>query len=179
MSDPRRVTTAGTAGLAQSANATSKRAAAVQSRASGGLVIPRVSVFRKEAQSIPHNTWTGVLFDFEEFDTDLVHEGTTDDQFVFTTDTAGVWMISMGCYWGTNETASRRMRVRINDTATLPQSEVRIMATGATADGDAVLQSAFMATLQEGDTISVQVAQFSGDPVNITMAYFQAHRIGI
>jgi hypothetical protein len=177
--DIRRVTSGGTVGVAQSSNDNAKRAEAIQSRASGGLLIPRVSVFRKEAQTIPHNTWTGIGFDFEEFDTDLIHEGATDDEFLFTTDTAGVWSISMGAYWATNTTASRRMRLRINDTATLPQSETRIMATGATADGDAVLQSAFIATLQEGDSIKAQVAQFSGDPVDITLAYFQAFRIGI
>jgi hypothetical protein len=174
--DPRRIHIGTPESAALAANDLNKRTGAIQNRGSGGLDIPRISLFRKDTQAIPDNTWTGVEFDFEEFDTDELH-GDNDDEMVFSAITSGVWQISMGAFWEANLDASRRMRLLINGATALPQSIARIMASGSSATGLALVQSSFIASFQEGDVISCQVAQYSGITLDITEAYFQAFKI--
>ena len=176
--DERRVNIGTPEALAQATVDVSKRAGAIQNRASGGLDLPRVSLFRQEAQEIPDSSWTAVALNFEEFDTHELHTTANQDELVFNAETAGVWAISMGVFWEPNTDASRRIKLLINGVSDLPQSIARIMAEAATADGAALVQSSFIASFQESDGVSFQVIQFSGVALDIQSAYLQGFRIG-
>lgn len=177
--DPRRIKKTGAQGAAKANKQNQQRIDAIQSRASGDVQIPRVSFLRQEAQTIPDTTWTGVDYDFEEYDDNLLHVGTTDSEFVFGSESAGVWQINIYCNWESNTTGSRHIRVMLNDEQEIPQSYMREVATSATSAGASFLQSNFMITVSESDVLSVQVAQFSGDPLDLLGASFQAFRIGV
>jgi hypothetical protein len=176
--DPRRIKKTGNAGAAKNNKEAAQRLGNLQSRSSGNIEIPRVSLFRNEAQTIPDSTWTGVDFDFEEYDEWGLHTGAGDDEFVFDEPAAGVWQVNIHTRWDLNTVGSRHVRVMLNGAQEIPQSQMRELASSSTAGGASLLQSNFMITIAEDDVLSVEVAQYSGDPLDLTKATFQAFRLG-
>lgn len=176
--DPRRIRKTGTAGNAQANFESSKRLDTFQNDSYDNQ-LARISTLLKTSQPIPDSTWTGVNFDFDEFDDYGIHTGTNDYDFVFEDSNAGVWSVTMYSLWESDTTGSRNMRVMINETEMVPQSYMRLLASSSTAAGSCIIQSNFLITVQDGDTLSVEVAQYSGGDLDLEGASFQAFRIGV
>jgi hypothetical protein len=67
----------------------------IQSKLANGIAStgPAFSVYRNTTQTIPHNTFTRVNFEIEEFDTANCYDNTTN--FRFTPNVAGYYQISL------------------------------------------------------------------------------------
>lgn len=179
--DIRRLTSTGAPGAAQANSTTAKRVGAVQSRATGQVELPRLSVYRYAAQSFTTATWTGVSFDFDEYDTASLHSTATASEFYFDAEAAGVWAFSMATHWANNTTGLREIRVLLNpaDAATtISQSSSRLLASSNSSSGQGLVQSQFQLAISEGDTIRAQAIQYSGGNLNLTFASFQGFRLG-
>lgn len=176
--DPRRISNPGVSGLAQRHKDNRDTINAFQKRAFGGIELPKLSVFRLSNQAITDETWTAVSFDYQEVDDLQIHEDLPSTNFIFDAETAGFWVINTSATFNGNDQHGREIRCYLNDTVSLPQSEMAADASMAKDIGEVTLQSNFMITVNEGDTLSLKVWQDSNSTINLTHASFQAFRIG-
>lgn len=69
-------------------------------------------VYHSADQSVPHNTWTALAFDSERYDTDTIHDVTTNNSRL-TCKTAGKYSIKANVTFAGNATGSRWLRILI------------------------------------------------------------------
>lgn len=169
----------GTIGAAQKNAETQRRVDSIQSRNSGDTQIPRLSIFRQASQTLVDNIWEDIDFDFEEFDNNELHTGDEEADLLFSTDNSGIWVFMLSAEFDTNTTGSRRIRVLLNRNETISNSRNMEMATASSATGDSIIQSQFMFNCNEGDTVSIQVAQYSGGDLDLISASCQCFRLGV
>jgi hypothetical protein len=177
--DPRRIQKTGTQGLSKKHKDNKDIIGAFQKRGTGGIEIPRISIFRLATQSIPDDTWTAVNFDYQEVDDLQIHEDIPSTNLNFTAESAGFWVINSSATFDDNDQHGRGIEFYLNNINTpLPQSTIAADASMAKDSGDVTLQSNFMIGINEGDTLKMKVWQDSNSTINLEHASFQAFRIG-
>jgi len=122
-------------------------------------------VYHNANQSIPHNTLTALAFNSERYDTDTIHDNTTNNERL-TCKTAGKYIITAGAGWAPNANKQRFLHIRLNG-ATYIASQV----FKAAGDGEGTNMA--LATLYElavNDYVEVLAYQYSGVAINI-MSY--------
>lgn len=176
--DPRRISNPGVAGLSQRHKENRETINALQKRAFGGIELPKLSVYRLSNQSIADDTWVAVSFDYQEVDDLAIQEDLPSTNFNFDAESAGFWVINSSATFNGNDQHGRELRFYLNDTVSLPQSEMAADASMAKDSGEVTMQSNFMLQINEGDTLLMKVWQDSNSTINLTHASFQAFRIG-
>lgn len=180
--DPRRIQKTGTQGLAQKHKDNRSKIGSFQKQGTGGVQLPHISVFILEtvpaSQVIPHNTWTSVNFDYQEIDNYSIQEDIGNPNFNFTSETSGFWLFTTSATFDNNDQHDREIKCVLNNTTDLPQSLSCISATAAKGSGFVSIQSHFMVSVNEGDSLKMQVKQTSNDDRDLNHASFQGFKIG-
>jgi hypothetical protein len=115
-------------------------------------------------QTINNNTYTAVLWTVDTFDTDAIHDTSTNtDRFTVPSGKAGYWTISSIVLWAGDSGGERRIKIYKNgsgDTLT----DYRMSGQGTTGVSLAI-NSTFYLTV--GDYLSIYVYQDTGGSLNL------------
>ena len=139
----------------------------------GAAVGKRVSVYKTGNQSINNTTMTAVQFDAESFDTDTMHDNSTNNtRITFTT--AGVYYIHAEIGYQNNSTGVRRITIKVNDTTHLCDVSVSAANGIETYLGVSCLYSA-----SASDYVEAMAYQSSGGALNVEQyrTFFEAFNI--
>lgn len=154
------VTLTGTPTSGQVPTATSGTAATWQSPSAGGFIGCRV--YGSANQSIPNATVTALSFNTERYDTDVMHDNSTNPTRM-TCKTAGTYSIKATLSFATNATGWRAVYVRINGTNYVAAS--RSLSVGGV---DALLITiATDYVLAVNDYVEIMVEQNSSGALNV------------
>jgi len=134
-------------------------------------------VYKSADQSIPNLTWTTLTFDSEAYDTDGIHDPSTNNSRL-TCRTAGKYLVYFALNWHGNDTGYRHTRLRKNG-ATFAQP--LIFNPGGTVE--TILAGVIVLDLSVGDYVEVMVYQNTGSALDIhgsdlRETYFGMQRIG-
>ena len=110
--------------------------------------------------SVANATWTTVTFNTEDYDTDTIHDTSTNSERLTAT-TAGKYIVVAFMMFDGNATGRRAVRIRLNGTAKITQ-ELPFNGTDS-ATGFIVLHFNLAAT----DYLDFQVYQTSGGALNL------------
>ncbi len=80
-------------------------------------------------QSLSNATWTALAFNSERFDTDGIHDNTTNNSRL-TAKTAGKYVIMANTYWTNNSIGKRSLVLRVNGATDIGHHQV--LASGQT-----------------------------------------------
>lgn len=131
------------------------------------LLNPPIAELRQTAaQSLPNNTWTGVIFDLEDVDTDVDGVGghsTVSNRHRYTARYPGWYQCSGGVGFATNTTGIRGVRWAVNGTGLSGNQATAAPTTGAVASVPARTKYIY---LDEGDFVELQAFQSSGGALN-------------
>lgn len=174
--DPRRIPEIGLSGLAKRHKDNKEIIDNTQTRGAG-IELIRFSCFRSEIQEIVHDVWSPVYFDYQETDEYGIQYAINNPNFNFTAETAGFWVINSSATFAENAQHAREIRCTLNGTTPLPQSHIGIDASGAKSTNEVTVQSNFMLSINEGDSLRIEVFQDSNENVDLTYASFQAFKI--
>lgn len=126
------------------------------------LIVPAaVRAHRTTTQSIPHSTFTDLLFDSERFDTDGMHSTVTNTNRLTVT-TPGLYLIGGHVYWAFNGTGLRSLRIMLNGSTALGYTEH--VTSSLSGPGQ---QISTLYNLAANDYVTLNVWQNSGSAVNI------------
>jgi len=115
------------------------------------------------SQSIANGTFTAVLFNAEDYDTDSIHDiSTNTDRFTVPTGKGGKWAISASVLFTGSATGERRIAIYKNGSSA--NTDNRLSGQG-TAGQTMAVDSVF--NLVATDYLSVYVYQDSGGSLNI------------
>lgn len=133
-------------------------------------------VYRSTDQSIPNATFTYLIFNRKDFDTDEMHDLVVNPERI-TCRTAGVYLIIFHGYFDQNAVGSRRVYFQRNG-FTIFQSRKDAIVNNRTHFNTSTIEQ-----LTVGQYIRVRVYQNSGAPLDIGKTstyspYFMAQRIG-
>ena len=124
------------------------------------------------AQSIPDATATIPAFDTEEYDTDTIHDVTTNNSRL-TCKTAGKYLCILTSAWASNTTGRRTGDFRVNGTDIISGHSI------APAPTYPINVSATIVDLAVNDYVEARVAQNSGAALNwSTSSRFMMQRVG-
>lgn len=125
---------------------------------------PACQVYHQQPQSIANNTLTTLAFNTEMYDTDTMHDITTNNgRITFTT--AGIYIVTLNCTWKntTAATGDRIAQIRKNATTVLAYESKR--AGGADLlHGHSICIEISVAA---ADYVEARVQQTSGAALNI------------
>ena len=93
---------------------------------------PRCKLYRTTNTSISTGVWTAVAWNAETFDTDTMHDNTTNNQRITFT-TAGTYLITFRAMWASNTAGARSLAIEKNGTTTFNASGTEIVTSFATA----------------------------------------------
>jgi len=127
---------------------------------------PAAELRQTVAQSIPNVTWTSVLFDTEDLDSDPAGTGahsTSSNTSRYVAVYAGWYRVSGGVEFAVNATGQRGCAWAVNGTL-VTASRTFISATAATGMG--VPARTKLVFLNVGDYVELQVYQTSGGALN-------------
>lgn len=115
------------------------------------------------SQSIANNTFTAVLFNAEDYDTDSIHSTSSNtDRFTVPTGKDGKWAISASVLFGGSSSGERRIAVYKNGATA--NTDNRLSGQGS-AGQTMVVNSVF--NLVATDYLSIYVYQDSGSSINL------------
>ena len=115
------------------------------------------------AQSINNNTFTAVLWTSDTYDTDSIHDTSSNtDRFTVPAGKGGKWAISASVLFAGSATGERRIAIYKNGSAANTDQRINGQGTGGLT---ASVNSVF--NLIAGDYLSVYVYQDSGGNLNI------------
>jgi hypothetical protein len=140
----------------------------------GGIVMEGCRVYHSSDQSIDHNTPTIINFNSEVYDTDHMHDTSTNNERV-TINTPGKYYVNFCGLWQNWTTTGAWFSVRLNGSTSYSLNYVLEMKAG-------VVAAAF--DLVAGDYLEVRVAQQCGGGsndlqyVSAYSPYFTVQRIG-
>lgn len=124
---------------------------------------PRMKVRQTVAQSLPTATWTSILFDVEDYDTDPSGAGghsTSVNTSRFTAVYAGWYLVSGGVTFGSNSSGFRATRWAVNGSAVNASQSTNVtIPAGNPHSVAARVDSVF---LDVGDYVEMQGWQSSG-----------------
>lgn len=122
------------------------------------LVVPSARVYNNAAQNINHNTWTTVAFNAERWDTDTIHDNSTNNSRLTCT-TAGIYVINVNIVWSDADTdGARGIKILLNGATELARDQ-RPGLNG----GYASLTTVY--SLAATDYVTVQVYQNSNSTI--------------
>jgi len=113
-------------------------------------------VYHSVTQNIPSDAWTTLTFNSERYDTDAIHDLTTNPSRL-TSKTAGKYEIGACVGFESNATGLRVVVININGTPSIGQNR-----SPAVSGGDTVLSAACVYELAVNDYVEVRVYQNSG-----------------
>jgi hypothetical protein len=128
---------------------------------------------RTSSQNINNNTFTAVLWNSDIYDTDAIHDTSTNtDRFTVPSGKDGKWAITASVLWAGSSTGERRIAIYKNGSAT--SDDFRLSGQGSAGQTIAI-NSVF--DLVATDYLSVYVYQESGstlaiDSVNFCSFYY-------
>lgn len=133
-------------------------------------------VYNNANQNVNDTTWTKLAFNSERFDTDTIHDNSTNNSRL-TCNTAGKYLIIGNVTWDNNTTNSRYLSILLNNGTFLTNNHF----SAAIANVDQSVSIIY--DLAVNDYVELQVYQDSGGTrtVNYYDAYspnFMMHRIG-
>lgn len=135
------------------------------------LGVPKAVLRQSVTQSVPTSTWTSVLFDVEDYDSDSGHSTSTNTSR-YTVQTAGTVRLGGGTAYAINATGARLCRWCVNGTA------VNASATGVASFGTVLntLTAAMARDVQVsvGDYIELQTWHNSGGALSTVVSAEQA-----
>jgi len=131
----------------------------VDENAGGADVL--VSVYHDAHQSISNNSPTDLAFNTERFDTDGIHDTTTNNSR-FTCKTAGVYQITGSILFSANATGDRSVAIKLNNDKYIAGNLARAAGTIKTSMSVSVLWE-----LEVDDYIELEVYQTSGGSLNL------------
>lgn len=135
---------------------------------------PAVRVYHSVDQSIANDTNTTVAFNSEQFDTDTMHDASTNNSRL-TCKTAGKYLIISNITWETNVTGFRQQQIKLNGATVL--STQRDVAGGTNMQTQSTLYN-----LSVNDYVELVVYQNAGGPLTLigteTGAKFMMVRVG-
>lgn len=124
------------------------------------------SASKSATQSIANATYTAITFNTEDYDTDSIHDNSTNTtRFTVPTGKGGKWLISGVMTFASNATGFRFVRLYKNGTAFIVPSGV------APVNGDTTqVAVSYIHTFAAGDYMEVFVYQNSGGNLNVAGA---------
>lgn len=128
-----------------------------------GIIASGCKLRNSANESIPHNTWTSVTFDTEDFDTDNYHSTSANTSRV-TIPSAGKYLFCANIYFDANATGARYIRILKNGTTDIGENSLTIVAAASTGFSLSVVDLAAATDFYE-----LQVNQSSGAPLNILL----------
>lgn len=114
--------------------------------------------------SIPNATWTSVVWDFEDVDTDGSMTGATWNHYNVLT--AGYYLVTGHLNWSANSTGSRAARLTLNGSIIPGAYESTLATTVATG-----LTVTALVACSVGDDIALQGWQTSGGALSTNLNY--------
>jgi len=130
-------------------------------------------VYHNTSQTISNVTWTALAFNSETFDTDTLHDTSTNNSRL-TVERDGYYRINANASFASNSTGNRRMRFRVNgstDWAAIKQNAV----SGTTHD----LSLSTLVRLSSSDYIEVEVYQNSTGSLSVPASpVFSIEQVG-
>lgn len=118
---------------------------------------PSVMTYRTSHLSIANNTLTTVPFTTELYDTDTMHDNTTNpERITFTT--AGYYLVTFVCAWNKNIVGDRLAQIRKNGTDVLAMESKRTGGADLLVGHSITIEDSFSA----GNYIEARVQQTSG-----------------
>ncbi len=128
-------------------------------------------------QSISDSTWTTLAFNSERWDTDAIHDNSTNNSRL-TCKTAGKYLIIFSAEFQANATGRRLLRVVLNGS-----TQIVFITAGLNSSNESQLTLATIYDLSVNDYVEAQVFQDSGGALNInstaqTSPEFMMQRIG-
>jgi len=113
-----------------------------------------------ETQSIPNETWTTINFPSEYFDTDALHDNSTNNSRM-TCPADGTYLLTAHIEWADNGTGSRKARIMLNGETNICQVET------PPVNNTAVHNPSTFYKCSADDYFEVQVYQSSGGALNL------------
>lgn len=140
----------------------------------GGISIPTQAscrVLRSTTQSISDSTVTTVNWNSEDFDTDSMHDNSTNNTRI-TAKTAGKYVIVVAVVFAANDTGIRQ--IILNKNGSLHQQQI----FANNASGEDQLSMSSVVSLAVNDYVEVDVYQASGGALNVqTTSSFSAAKV--
>lgn len=123
--------------------------------------VPTVRVYHDADQSVSDSTMTALAFNSERFDTDSMHDVSTNNSRL-TANTPGYYQITACVRWEANANGLRLIRIRLNGTTDLAGvHEINLSADIL----DQVVTTLWY--MEEGDYVECTAYQTSGAPLNV------------
>ena len=128
--------------------------------AANPLVVPAARVYNNANQSIANSSLTTVAFNSEYFDTDTIHDTSTNNSRL-TCKTAGIYLIEGGVSFNTNGGHDVALNVLLNGTTNIKQVRYRAVVAYL-----AKIEISTTYSLAVNDYVELQAFQNSGGAVN-------------
>ena len=134
-------------------------------------------VYNNADLTIATAEWTNLTFNSEDFDTDTIHDTSTNTDRLMCK-SAGVYLAVFNARFDTNATGERQAQIRLDDTTPLSY-----MIAFSEATTNATFLLTVVLELSVNQFLTVRVNQSSGGNLNIDSTsgvspYFSMHRIG-
>ncbi|KKK54194.1 hypothetical protein LCGC14_3087200, partial [marine sediment metagenome] len=132
------------------------------------------------AQAITTGTWTPITLDSERYDTDTMHDTSSNTERLTAT-TAGKYIIVANCHFTAEATAGRRgIRIFLNNTTPIA-SDLRVAINNASFNDELSISTIY--ELAATDYVEMEVFHDKGTDLNTFIAAnsspeFQMHKIG-
>lgn len=133
--------------------------AAVSGNASGSIW---ARVYHNTTQSIANTTPTNLAFNSERYDTNVIHDNSTNNSRL-TCKTAGVYLMSATVAFAVNATGTRMVSILINGTTSLAS----VHATAAVGGLTTRIVTTTIYPMAVNDYIEASVYQSSGGALNV------------
>jgi hypothetical protein len=126
------------------------------------LVIPAVRVYHSANQVITNNTFAALAFNTERFDTDVIHDTSTNNSRL-TCKTAGKYQITGHALFAANATGYRQIAIRLGGATYLAAQG--IPSIGASDDHNLSVTTLY--SLAVNDYVELMAFQTSGAGLNV------------
>lgn len=117
-------------------------------------------VYNSADQSIPNAEFTALAFNSERYDTDTIHDNSTNNTRL-TCKTAGVYIIIGQVQFESNATGDRGVRIMLNGT-----NQLALVWQAAATTGNKYFIAQTLFTLEVNDYVELFVYQSSGGALN-------------
>lgn len=131
--------------------------------AAAGGTVPAARVYHNAAQSIANNTLTYLAFNSERFDTDTMHDNTTNNSRL-TCNTAGIYHIWCNIAFASDADGSRHIYLVVNHSGTA------IAFSYQKATGYVRMQCSAPYALEVGDYVEIAVLHDAGAALDVVAA---------
>jgi hypothetical protein len=129
---------------------------------SGGASLVACRVYHNANQSIPNGSFTTLAFNSEDYDTDTLHDTSTNNSRL-TADRDGYWLIFLHVSFDSNATGDRLVRITENGTNDIASIQVRA-SPGVTTD----ISLSTVYHLASTEYVEARVNQNSGGALNVS-----------